>query len=148
MKTILIFLFCLFSLAVFAGDRTSYVYTGLGTALVSTYDSDDSTNTTSSMLCQAYDRLNIYITIDSVGGSGAAIGVYTDYSPDGTNFYPLSERVGNTDSTTTYNYELDAIGSYCLPFLNIGKYFRVRIVKLSGTSTAVRVTACFIEAKS
>jgi len=150
LKSPLFVLFCLLPLcaSALAADRTSQVFTGLGTALVATYSSSDSTNVTSGYYCSHYDRLLVYVSVDSVGGSNAAVAVYVDYSPDGTDYYPLSERVGNTDSTVTFKYKIHAVGSYALPFPNAGKFFRARIEKTSGTSTAVRVTDCVIEAKS
>lgn len=148
MKSLTTLLFALLALSCFADDRQSWVYTGAGSTLVATYDSSDSTNVTSGNFCSPFERILVYLTVDSVGGSGAAINVFIEYSDDGTTFYPLMERVGNTDSTTTFEYEIDATGSYALPFPNAGKYFRVRASKVSGVSTAIRITDCEIEARS
>ena len=140
----ILLLLCLVSVA-FATDRTSRIFTGIGTSLVTTYNATTDTVTTDGYLCSKYDRINVYVSASALVSTGI-VAVEMQYSADGTNYFPLYILDQADAGFTKVAGTISAIGDYYFSFPTAGKYFRVMIRYVSGTS--VTIDAITIEGKS
>ena len=127
-------------------DRTSHIFDGIATGLVTTYTTGI-TATTSGFDCAVYDRINVYLTVSTINSAGVAA-IYCDFSHDGSNWFRPQQltAVGATSHTDSGFATIDEAIGYFLVFPNAGKYFRLRMAYVSGTS--VIVSACTVEGKS
>lgn len=124
-------------------DRTSHVFEGAGAALVKSYTSSV-TGETSGFSCQSYERINIYLTTANLV-SGGKITLYCDYSHDGETWFP--KYVFTSGGTPTADTKvLDSAGSFYTTFDSSGAFFRIRAAHTNGTS--LDITSFIIEAKS
>lgn len=131
-------------------DRNSHIYDGLGATLVDTYTISNTSNSTSGMLCSEYSRLNVYLNVSAVSLSGI-VKVSIEHSYDGDNWFKGYGDILTThwDGSTVYISEYENIGTvqgYYMVFPNAGKYFRVVVTYISGTS--LTIDSCTIEAKT
>lgn len=127
-------------------DRTSHIFDGAGASLVTTYSSGVSA-TSSGLACESYDRINVYLTVSTINGSGVA-SIYCDFSHDGSNWFRPQQltAVGATTHVDAGFTAIDEAIGYYFVFPNAGKFFRLRMVYVSGTS--VVVSAVTVEGKS
>lgn len=130
-------------------DRTSHIFTGLGATLQTAYTAAETTAVTSGEVCAEYDRINVYLNVSAISGTGIAK-ASIEYSHDGTNFFKYYQPDGiASDFGKWVEYSVFPIGiaqGYYLVFPCAGKYFRVRVTYVSGTS--VTIDAVTIEGKS
>jgi hypothetical protein len=124
-------------------DRTSEVFEAAASTLVATYSTGIS-KTTDGYLCESYDRILVYLSVSAVTSAGI-VDVKILYSPDGTDYYTLTEWLSATTNSGR-TYRLSATGDYALTFPAAGKFFKVNVAYVSGTSLVIDVAG--IEAKS
>ncbi len=115
-------------------DRTSQLFPAIASDLIKTYTTGSENS--SGQLCQAYDRIIVYVTTANVVSSGI-VAIDVQWSDDGTTFYT---------KTPTTAVQLSVAGNYKLDFGSAGKYFRVKASWVSGTS--IDITAISVEGKS
>jgi hypothetical protein len=127
-------------------DRTSHTFDGAGSALVTTYSTGVSA-TSDGYACESYDRINVYLTVSQINSAGIA-NIYCDFSHDGTNWFRPQQltAVGATTHIDAGFTAIDEAIGYYLVFPNAGKFFRLRMAYVSGTS--VVVSAVTVEGKS
>lgn len=149
LKHVLFIIFFFVFTSVFAQDRTSHIFAGLGSTLQTTYTATVTTAVTSGQACAEYERINVYMNIATIVSSGI-VKASIEYSHDGTNWfkpYDIDPTVASfATSVLSYYQGIGTAQGYYLVFPLAGAYFRVRVTYVSGTSVAI--DAVTIEGKS
>lgn len=125
-------------------DRTSHVFEGAGSALVTTYTAA-ATAVTAALPTGPYDKLLVYLSVSGLAGSGKA-SMTLESSLDGDSWFTQKTITSSTAASTINGVLIDATGDHAFTFSNVGSFCRVKIEYVSGTS--VTVDLCHIEAKS
>ena len=126
-------------------DKTSHIYEGLGTALEIAYTASVTSATTSGVNCEVYDHIILYFNVSAVSGAGN-VDVFVEFSDDGTNFYIPQVTIDGSSTKVYKYYAVSATGAYHWVCPGAGKFFRVRVAYVSGTS--LTINRFHIEAKS
>jgi hypothetical protein len=124
-------------------ERSSIPFDGIGASLLATYTTTANTLSSSGFDCSQYERINCYMTSASRASAGI-VKVCCDYSDDNATWHPLYYLSSGT--TTLMSYQIDADQSWFFSFPTAGRYARIRVVWVSGTSIAI--SKADIEAKS
>jgi len=115
-------------------DKSSHVFSGLGSALQATYSAANTSEQTVGQDCSAYRNILAYVSVSEVVSSGKAL-LKCEFSPDGASWFDPQDIASGSQVLTSVT--LTATGDFMFTFDNAGAFVRLTVTYVTGESVNI-----------